>query len=343
MSSSYPFARALAVAGAVVLINSLALAANIVRNPGFENRLNDWRVTLGATDLSNVYATSNFRGGGAHQGLWMLAAEVNSTTSSQTLNTGDASVEQTLPNVRVADIKEVSTMFRGGTTSGYMLALVGFTDGSSASQIVVRYYQTFNNWTKIDLTKMVKTPANRDKRVARIFFYFSEAWSYSSFALDTVVVDVADAVNVAGNLSLGDYVGSTPPLFTVELRPVAGGENLRFENVAIGADGSFTVNARGLGAHTVHVRGGSFLGAVSPEPVALGFGNLTIPTIALINGDVDGDNAVTVFDYDDLSNAFDSRPGDPNWNVRADLDGDGSVTVFDYDVLSNNFDRIGVS
>ena len=62
---------------------------------------------------------------------------------------------------------------------------------------------------------------------------------------------------------------------------------------------------------------------------------------ALINGDADGDNAITVFDYDLLSTAFDTTAGDPNWNELADFDGDGSVTVFDYDILSDNFDLAG--
>ena len=57
----------------------------------------------------------------------------------------------------------------------------------------------------------------------------------------------------------------------------------------------------------------------------------------------DGDNAVTVFDYNMLSAAFDSVPGSPNWNSNADLDGDKVVTVFDYNILSANFDKTGDS
>jgi|GEM_PF-6303301 len=343
MPSSYNLVRGLALAGLIGLLNTFTFATNIVQNPGFEDRLNLWKVTLGATDLSNVYAAAAFRGTGPKNGRWLLTADVFSTTSTQTLNTGEASIEQALPAVRVADLKEVSVNFRGTTTSGYMLALVGFTDGTSASQIVVRYYQTFANWTKLDLTKMVKTAANRDKQVARILFYFSEAWSYSGFALDDVVVDVADPVSVSGQISLGDFTGSVPPLLTLQLRPTEGGAPLTFNNVALNPDGTFTINARGLGEHKLHVRGGSFLGALSDQPVILGGDSVGGLSVSLHNGDVDGDNAVTVFDYDALSLAFDSVPGQGNWNSRADLDGDGAVTVFDYDILSVNFDRIGVN
>gem|GEM_PF-3515628 len=61
----------------------------------------------------------------------------------------------------------------------------------------------------------------------------------------------------------------------------------------------------------------------------------------LVNGDIDGDNAVTVFDFDRLSQAFDTTSGDAAWDASADLDGDGLVTVFDYDILSRNFDLVG--
>lgn len=39
--------------------------------------------------------------------------------------------------------------------------------------------------------------------------------------------------------------------------------------------------------------------------------------------------------------SFDSSPGDANWLEAADLDGDGAVTVFDYNILSSNFDMAG--
>ena len=60
-----------------------------------------------------------------------------------------------------------------------------------------------------------------------------------------------------------------------------------------------------------------------------------------MNGDIDGDNSVTVFDYDRLSAAFDASAGDAGYDAAADLDGDGTVSVFDYDILSRNFDLVG--
>lgn len=73
-------------------------------------------------------------------------------------------------------------------------------------------------------------------------------------------------------------------------------------------------------------------------------------SVALLSGDIDGDNTVSVFDYDRLSASFDKTAADSDWltpdgdgirPVDADLDNDGSVTVFDYDILSQNFDLVG--
>lgn len=56
-------------------------------------------------------------------------------------------------------------------------------------------------------------------------------------------------------------------------------------------------------------------------------------------GDVDGDGDVSIYDYIRLSDAFDSMPGDANWNWGADLDRDDVVSIYDYIELSDNFDR----
>ena len=66
-----------------------------------------------------------------------------------------------------------------------------------------------------------------------------------------------------------------------------------------------------------------------------------IISFELTNGDVDGDEAVTIFDYIEISSAFDLNFGDPGFVPTADLDGDGTVSIFDYIILSNNFDLSG--
>ncbi|GBC97109.1 hypothetical protein HRbin16_02929 [bacterium HR16] len=66
-----------------------------------------------------------------------------------------------------------------------------------------------------------------------------------------------------------------------------------------------------------------------------------VANFSLVNGDIDGDNEVTLFDFGALVAAFGSMPGDSNWNPDADLDGDEEVTLFDFGILVSNFGAIG--
>lgn len=112
-----------------------------------------------------------------------------------------------------------------------------------------------------------------------------------------------------------------------------------------GAEPVVNLSTRLRGPARVYFRGSHWLGkSIDGLEVPYGAG-LFDPqsSVTLANGDVDGDNGVTVFDYDKLSLAFDSSFGDKGCNADADLDGDGSVSVFDYDILSSEFDRVGDS
>ncbi|MCS7311080.1 MAG: dockerin type I domain-containing protein, partial [Armatimonadetes bacterium] len=61
----------------------------------------------------------------------------------------------------------------------------------------------------------------------------------------------------------------------------------------------------------------------------------------LVNGDVDGDNEVSLLDFGELVTAFGSVPGDANWNPNADLDGDEEVSLVDFSILVRNFGEVG--
>lgn len=63
--------------------------------------------------------------------------------------------------------------------------------------------------------------------------------------------------------------------------------------------------------------------------------------VSLMNGDVDGDNEVTLRDFGLLVHAFGTTQGDSLWNPNADLDGDGEVTLFDFGILVSSFGLSG--
>jgi len=152
-----------------------------------------------------------------------------------------------------------------------------------------------------------------------------------------------------GGLSDG---APTPTTATFILRnPANGTERGRF-TVALGANGEFRLPDPVVagGQTRIYLKSGTWLTeAVTATSTGAGQSGLSL---VMRNGDIDGDDAVTVFDYDKLSTYFDKTAADADWNLdngdgerpaQADLDRDGAVTVFDYDVLSQNFDLIGAS
>ena len=63
--------------------------------------------------------------------------------------------------------------------------------------------------------------------------------------------------------------------------------------------------------------------------------------VSLMNGDIDGDNEVTLHDFGLLVRAFGTVPGDALWDANADLDGDGEVTLFDFGIVVGSFGLSG--
>ncbi|MCS6830330.1 MAG: hypothetical protein NZ749_06760, partial [bacterium] len=76
--------------------------------------------------------------------------------------------------------------------------------------------------------------------------------------------------------------------------------------------------------------------------VAVVSSDVTHVDVSLVNGDIDGDNEVSLADFGALVVAFGSMLGDEGrWNEDADLDGDGEVSFSDIDILVRNFGEIG--
>ncbi len=124
---------------------------------------------------------------------------------------------------------------------------------------------------------------------------------------------------------------------TVDLEFRQGATTVVMNDVELFDDLSYNVTAPGAGPWDISMKDGTWL-----RRTVKGIGvNQTFVDFNLINGDIDDDNAITVFDYIELSAAFDTFAGDPGFNERADLDRDGSVSVFDYILVSQNFDTEG--
>ncbi len=136
----------------------------------------------------------------------------------------------------------------------------------------------------------------------------------------------------------------------VEFQPYyAGRSNTTFVTTTSGGNIDRTLLVE-PGKYRIRIKGSHHLAKAWENVDCMGTGTVTLPLQNLVNGDIDNDNAVTVFDYGILSDYFDKSNGDSDWFVtggngfapyQADLDGDDVISVFDYGILSDSFDTTG--
>lgn len=127
----------------------------------------------------------------------------------------------------------------------------------------------------------------------------------------------------------------------IEIRTGSGAHQAFYDDVQVGPDGRTTIwlPANLPGTKMAHVKPHN--GLAQNAPFVQSFFDVFIELPPFKPGDSDGDNQVTLLDYDQWSNAFDSVPGDPNWDDRCDFDGDGAITLLDFDYWSENYDQVG--
>ncbi len=171
--------------------------------------------------------------------------------------------------------------------------------------------------------------------------------------LKPVLTQGQSGLTVNCGLHLEAYDGD-PLLRPVNIDIVQNGDTvLSIPNVIPDENGKYQIRTFLRGTYEFHMQAAGFLKRTVTGVSITDTGSSAVNAV-LLNGDIDNDNAVTVFDYSVLSDYFDrstSDPlNDPAWITvgpngfapkDADLDGDGAITVFDYSVLSNNFDKSG--
>ncbi|GIV18109.1 MAG: hypothetical protein KatS3mg022_3544 [Armatimonadota bacterium] len=144
---------------------------------------------------------------------------------------------------------------------------------------------------------------------------------------------------VSGMVTLGDYTAPTGGMnIPIEVRTPGETTPLETHVVALNDAGEYQFQTALWGTFDLSAKGLHWLrrtvmGVALDKDVQVDF--------TLTNGDIDGDNEVTLFDFGALVAAFGSMPGDAHWNSEADLDGDEEVTLFDFGILVRNFGAIG--
>lgn len=123
----------------------------------------------------------------------------------------------------------------------------------------------------------------------------------------------------------------------VELRQ--GGSLVRADTVYTDANANYVLSDVSAGLYQLAFKASHWLRVA--VPVILVDADVGGVNVALTNGDVDGDNEVTLFDFGQMVAAFGAMPGDSHWNPEADVDGDGEVTLFDFGILVRSFGAVG--
>ncbi|MBS1706337.1 MAG: hypothetical protein JST40_10710 [Armatimonadetes bacterium] len=169
---------------------------------------------------------------------------------------------------------------------------------------------------------------------------------------NTIVINNTSSM-ISGNCTLQDFTNRSeePGMWhTFELVNASSGAVVETQTLHTTETGGYQYYTDKVGTFYLRSKTFHFLSNITTS-FTLGTKTRVTRNFQLLNGDVDEDNAVTIFDYTTLSDYFDRSEVDGGWYtygangwrpVDADLDGDGSVTIFDYTILSANFDKFGV-
>ncbi|MCS6949103.1 MAG: dockerin type I domain-containing protein [bacterium] len=144
---------------------------------------------------------------------------------------------------------------------------------------------------------------------------------------------------ISGVIELRDYGGDVTQVpITVELRRE--GVAVRSEVLYTDANGNYALSNVEPGTYDVAFKASHWLRTVVTG-VRVRNADVTGVNVSLTNGDINGDNEVSLLDFGALVAAYGTSPGDANWNPEADLDGDGDVSLLDFAILVRSFGAVG--
>lgn len=154
------------------------------------------------------------------------------------------------------------------------------------------------------------------------------------------ILEVVSTTKVSGTVTLGDFGGDAGQVpVTIEIRNPGETTPVEAHVVNLDSTGAYEFSTALTGTYDIAAKASHWLRQVIPNVNLTG--SPKVLNFTLINGDIDGDNEVSLFDFGNLVAAFGSVPGDSDWNPNADLDGDEEVSLFDFGILVRNFGLVG--
>lgn len=145
---------------------------------------------------------------------------------------------------------------------------------------------------------------------------------------------------ISGKITLQNWIPSlSGASVTIEISDSVTNQLLAAPTCILSGDGSYSFITDQVGANRKislkvwHWLRQSMTGTISTNPINLDF--------FLINGDVDNDNEVNLFDFALVASGYGKAWGDPGYNGNYDLDGDDEVTLVDLGIVNANFGQLG--
>jgi len=147
---------------------------------------------------------------------------------------------------------------------------------------------------------------------------------------------------VKGTVTLQNYSASSYGVpVSVQIRNVGSTTPLDSQTVTLDANGNFQMATTvAPGSYDITAKGSHWLRAKLTNQTLTSTG-LTGLAFSLINGDINGDNTISLADFGLLKLAYGSVPSSSNWNPNADLDGNGSVGLSDFGILKLHYGQSG--
>lgn len=150
-----------------------------------------------------------------------------------------------------------------------------------------------------------------------------------------------NTATLVGNFNIAQHTTHSIDM-TVTMYDESGTTQVAQYNVASTGDangGQFTLEDLTPGTYQIVVKGSNTLQTV--ETVTLVEGTNTYDLGALIAGDANNDNEVTLTDFSLLVGTFNLTPNVNGYNGAADFNGDGAVSILDFSILADNFNAQG--
>ena len=286
-----------------------------------------WDVLGGLKDLGTL-------GGDSSKALGINSSDVV-IGDAQTADPFDHSFRWT----KALGLQDIGTLaggtsYTGGiSTSGLIVGSSTIADGSTHATL----------WTStgpVDLNTRIE--AGYGMILSDAFALNDNGWivgeAYDSDLIrHAFVLTPTPTVTLSGKITLEECLHPAQTI-TFTFRPKDCSATFT-RQVPLSANGSFTLTEVPSLNYKLAIKGHKWLQKVIDLDASKG--NVTGISSFLVTGDINNDNVVGLDDLGALSLAFDTKPGDADYDSNADLNCDDKVDLDDLGLLSLHFDEAG--